>query len=110
MLKGKMSLPETKNEVPQRRTTALIVEGGAMRGAWAAGVLAFLHERGRRQFDLVYAASSGACSAAYFVAGMFEPGLNIWREPACTAVRKVNLLRRQPLIDLAYLVDHVFRK
>ena len=28
--------------------TALIVEGGAMRGAWAAGVLAFLHERGHQ--------------------------------------------------------------
>jgi len=51
-----------------RRKTALIVEGGAMRGAWAAGVLAYLEEHGRRQYDLVYGASSGACSAAYFVA------------------------------------------
>lgn len=90
--------------------SALIVEGGAMRGAWAAGVLAFLHERGWRQFDLVYAASSGACSAAYFVAGMWEPGLNIWRNLAAHAVRKSNVLRRKPIIDLAYLVDHVFRK
>jgi len=47
-----------------RRKTALIVEGGAMRGAWAAGVLAFLQKRGQRQYDFVYAASSGACSAA----------------------------------------------
>jgi predicted patatin/cPLA2 family phospholipase len=88
----------------------LIVEGGAMRGAWAAGVLAFLQERGLHRFDLVYAASSGACSAAYFVAGMWEPGLNIWREHACRVVRKANFLRRKPIIDLAYLVDHVFRK
>ena len=97
-------------EPDNRRTTALIVEGGAMRGAWAAGVLAFLWERGRRQFDRVYAASSGACSAAYFVAGMWEPGLTIWREQACKVVRKTNFLRRKPIIDLAYLVDHVFRK
>jgi predicted acylesterase/phospholipase RssA len=76
-----------------RRTTALIVEGGAMRGAWAAGVLAaFLYEQGRRQYDFVYAASSGACSAAYFVAGMCEPGLSVWRDQACKAVRKSNLL------------------
>ena len=81
-----------------------------MRGAWAAGVLAFLQERGRRQFDLVYAASSGACSAAYFVADMWEPGLAIWRELACNVVRKSNLLRHKPIIDLAYLVDHVIRK
>ena len=93
-----------------RRKTALIVEGGAMRGAWAAGVLGFLHERGRCQYDLVYAASSGALSAAYFVAGMWQPGLAIWHELACKVVRKTNFLRRKPIIDLAYLVDHVFRK
>ncbi len=80
-----------------------------MRGAWAAGVLAYLHERGRRQYDLVYAASSGACSAAYFVADMWDTGLTIWRELACNVVRKSNLLRRKPIIDLAYLVDHVIR-
>jgi predicted patatin/cPLA2 family phospholipase len=81
-----------------------------MRGAWAAGVLGFLYERGRRQYDLVYAASSGALSAAYFVAGMWQPGLAVWRELACNVVRKTNFLRRKPIIDLAYLVDHVFRK
>lgn len=80
-----------------------------MRGVWAAGLLAFLHERGQHQYDLVYAASSGACSAACFVAGMWEPGLAIWRDHACNAVRKTNFLRRKPIIDLAYLVDHVFR-
>jgi predicted patatin/cPLA2 family phospholipase len=104
-------LPMTGNTPAEpRRATALIVEGGAMRGAWAAGVLAFLWERGHRQYDLVYAASSGACSAAYFVAGMWEPGLAIWRELACKVVRKTNFLRRKPIIDLAYLVDHVFRQ
>ena len=92
------------------RKTALIVEGGAMRGAWAAGVLAYLRETGRHQYDLVYAASSGACSAAYFVADMWEPGLEIWRELACNVVRKSNFLRRKPIIDLAYLVDNVMRK
>ena len=59
---------------------------------------------------MVYAASSGACSAAYFVAGMWEPGLVIWREQACKVVRKTNFLRHKPIIDLAYLVDHVFRQ
>ena len=81
-----------------------------MRGAWAAGVLAYLQESGRRQYDLVYAASSGACSAAYFVADMVEPGLAIWRELACNVVRKSNFLRHKPIIDLAYLVDYVMRE
>jgi predicted patatin/cPLA2 family phospholipase len=93
--------------------SALIVEGGAMRGAWAAGVLAYLQECGRRQYDLVYAASSGACSAAYFVADMWGPGLAIWRELACNVVRKSNFLRHalaDDIIHLAYLVDYVIRK
>jgi len=81
-----------------------------MRGAWAAGVLAFLYERGMNRYDMVYAASSGACSAAFFVAGMVEPGLAIWREHACKIIRKTNILRRKPIIDLAYLVDHLFRE
>lgn len=81
-----------------------------MRGAWAAGVLAFLYQRGLCQYDLTYAASSGACSAAYFVAGMWQPGLAIWREHACKVVRKTNFLRHKPVIDIAYLVDHVFRQ
>src|SRR6267142_1753039 len=105
-----MSLMAGNAESEDRRKTALIVEGGAMRGAWAAGVLAFLHERGRRQYDLVYAASSGACSAAYFVAGMWEPALAIWHSHARNVVRKTNFLRHKPIIDLAYLVDHVFRR
>ena len=74
-----------------------------MRGAWAAGVLSFLWERGATQFDRVYAASSGACCAAYFVAGMLEPGLEVWREHVGgrKLLRKTNFLRRKPLIDLA---------
>jgi predicted patatin/cPLA2 family phospholipase len=93
-----------------RHKTALIVEGGAMRGAWAAGVLSYLHESGRRHYDFVYAASSGACSAAYFVAGMWDTGLTIWRELAGNVVRKSKFLHRKPVIDLAYLVDHVMCK
>ena len=72
--------------------------------------LAFLHERGQQRYDFVYAASSGACSAAYFVSGMWGPGLTIWRDQASKAVRKINLLRRKPIVDLAYLVDDVFRR
>jgi predicted patatin/cPLA2 family phospholipase len=41
---------------------------------------------------------------------MWEPGLTIWRKLASKAVRKTNFLRRKPIIDLAYLVDHVFKQ
>src|SRR5882757_2167651 len=98
---------EVQSEASEsRRQTALIVEGGAMRGAWAAGVLAFLHERGEHQYNLVYAASSGACSAAYFVAGMWEPGLTIWREYACKVVRKTNFLLSGSPSEVAHAFLH----
>jgi len=92
------------------RKTALIVEGGAMRGAWAAGVLDYLQEHNRRQYHLVYAASSGACSAAYLVAGQLEPLLALWRKFPGDVIRISNFLRLKPMIDLTYLVDHVMRK
>jgi predicted patatin/cPLA2 family phospholipase len=97
---------------PTPPRTALIVEGGAMRGAWAAGVLGALYEMNHGQFDLVVAGSSGACSAAYFVAGMVKPGLEIWRQHVGDQkmLRRTNWLRFKPMIDLAYLIDYLFQK
>ncbi|MSR65051.1 MAG: patatin family protein [Verrucomicrobiae bacterium] len=104
--------PPNVAQPPQRPKTALIVEGGAMRGAWAAGVLGALHEMGHQHFDLVVAASSGACTAAYFVAGMVQPGLEIWKQHIGDQkmLRKTNWLRFKPFIDLAYLIDNCFKK
>jgi predicted patatin/cPLA2 family phospholipase len=108
---NEMPLPNFGNaDSDVSRKTALIVEGGAMRGAWAAGVLAFLQEHGQRQYDFVYAVSSGAFSAAYFVADMWKPGLAIWRELSHKVIHKSNFLHRKPIVDLAYLVDYVIRR
>jgi len=97
---------------PSRPKTALIVEGGGMRGAWAAGALAALRELQHDPFDLVVAVSSGACSAAYFVADVFERGLSIWTKWVCggRVLHVSNWLRFRPLVDLGYLVDYCFRK
>jgi len=95
-----------------RPRSALIVEGGAMRGAWSAGVLGALGEMNHCQFDLVVAGSSGACSAAYFVAGLVQPGLEIWKQHLGEQklLRRTNWLRFKPMIDLAYLIDYCFKK
>src|SRR5882724_8284687 len=92
--------------------TALIIEGGGMRGAWAAGALAALRESRHDAFDLVVAVSSGACSAAYFVADVFEQGLSIWTKwvGGGRVLRVSNWLHFRPLVDLSYLVDYCFRK
>src|SRR5882724_1749831 len=95
-----------------RPKTALIIEGGEMRGAWAAGALAALRQFQHDPFDLVVAVSSGACSAAYFVADVFERGLSIWTKWVCggRVLRVSNWLHFRPLVDLSYLVDYCFRK
>lgn len=86
-----------------RPKTALIIEGGGVRGAWAAGALAALREFQHDPFDLVVAVSSGACSAAYFVAdnrGMqsYRPGNGPWlrrcREPTPNAAGTTWLANR----------------
>src|ERR1043166_1661260 len=97
------NVPVNDLSAAKRPKTALVVEGGAMRGAWAAGVLGALHEKGHDRFDLVVAASSGACSAAYFVAGMHEPALEIWQRyvDGEKLLRRANWLHFKPMLDLA---------
>ncbi len=58
------------NHVQADRRLALVVEGGAMRGVYTAGPLFALDCVGARSaFDAVYAVSSGANNAAYFLSG-----------------------------------------
>jgi predicted patatin/cPLA2 family phospholipase len=79
-----------------------------MRGAWAAGALGALRQIRKEPFDLVVAVSSGACSAAYFVADVMEQGISLWTTRACSGqvFNKSNLLRFRPLINLDYFVDY----
>jgi predicted patatin/cPLA2 family phospholipase len=85
--------------------TALVVEGGGMRGAYAAGALLGLHEMGVA-FDQVWASSSSACSAAYYVSGCGTEGIRIWQDLVSGGqlIRLRNLLLRRPLMDLDYLI------
>src|SRR4051794_6064259 len=48
--------------------TAIVVEGGAMRGIFSAGVLDGLMQLGLDDFDLAIGTSAGACNLASFVA------------------------------------------
>ncbi|EKP0276380.1 patatin-like phospholipase family protein [Aeromonas sp. A04] len=52
-----------------RRQTALVVEGGAMRGIFAAGVLDAFLAQGRTAFDHCIGVSAGAVNLAAFLAG-----------------------------------------
>ncbi|MDX2093930.1 MAG: patatin family protein [Kofleriaceae bacterium] len=52
-----------------RTDTAIVVEGGAMRGIYAAGVLDVFHEERFHPFTVAIGASAGACNLASHLAG-----------------------------------------
>lgn len=87
--------------------TAIVVEGGAMRGVFAAGVLDGLLELGIADFDLAIGTSAGACNLASFVAGQHGRNLrcyvNIMARRQLFSVRRA--LRGGHYMDLDWLWD-----
>lgn len=70
--------------------TAIVVEGGAMRGIFSAGVLDGLLELGLSDFDLAIGTSAGACNLASFVARQHGRNLRCY----------VNIMARRELFSL----------
>jgi predicted patatin/cPLA2 family phospholipase len=52
-----------------KEKTAIVVEGGAMRGVFAVGALDLFMEKGFHPFDLAIGVSAGACNLASHLAG-----------------------------------------
>ena len=57
--------------------SALVVEGGGMRGIFAAGVLHAFGEAGFDPFDLYIGVSAGACHLASHLAGQYDRNFDI---------------------------------
>ena len=96
----------------------LILQGGGLRGAFAAGACFALGDLGISQFDLAFAVSASVPTLAYFLAGQCREGREVWENYLSTTrlIRYSNLFlgwtddyRHRPLIDLHYLVYQVFR-
>ncbi|HEX6243422.1 MAG TPA: patatin family protein [Polyangiales bacterium] len=72
--------------------TAIVVEGGAMRGIFSAGVLDGMLSLGLDDFDLAIGSSAGACNLASFLARQHERSLrcyvNIMSRPWLFSVRR----------------------
>jgi predicted patatin/cPLA2 family phospholipase len=87
--------------------TAIVVEGGAMRGIFSAGVLDGLLDLGLPPFDLAIGTSAGACNLASFVAGQHGRNLrcytNIMARSELFSVRRA--LRGGHYMDLDWLWD-----
>lgn len=85
---------------------AIVVEGGGLRGAFAAGVLDGLAAVLRRPPEHVFATSSGAPNAAYFTTGQIADGVRIWeqRTHGSQLVDLRNLVRSHPVMKVEELV------
>lgn len=89
---------------------ALIVEGGGMRGAHTCGVLMGLIKEGLHTFDVVSAASAGACTAAYLVSRQFHLYPSIWADHlhGKVFINFRNIRGPKSVMDLDYLIDDLF--
>jgi len=89
---------------------ALAIEGGGMRGSVSAGMALAVHELGMLDaFDAVYGASAGALAAAWLLSSRPQ-GLLGCLDPrfmrAC--IRKTNLLRGRPMVDIERLIEEIY--
>jgi predicted patatin/cPLA2 family phospholipase len=88
--------------------TALVVEGGGLRGAFPAGVLQVLLARfGADAFDGVFAVSSGVFASTFFIADQGAEMEAIWRDRVCghQLVDHRNWFMGKPVLRLDYLID-----
>ncbi len=108
-------LPKAKGN----KKRALLVEGGGMKGAFSGGVLySWTRLIDATYFDLVVGVSSGACSAAYFVASVnpepvhSERAVKVWYKDLSgkQMISLLNPFRGKTLLNQEYLIDFIFRK
>ncbi|NMO90329.1 patatin-like phospholipase family protein [Actinomycetospora sp. TBRC 11914] len=91
----------------------LAVEGGGLRGVVSAAMLCALEDLGfADSFDDVYACSSGAVNAAYFLNGATWFPLNIYFDDLTTKnfLDYRRLYRGKPVMDLDYVYDEVLAR
>lgn len=102
------------NSQPNSRTdgriVALAIEGGGMRGVVSAGMVGALEQLGLlNSFDVVYGASAGAISAAYFVARQARYGTTIFYDNINNRhfIDLRRIFTNAPVLSLEFLLDHV---
>jgi hypothetical protein len=92
---------------PDGRKLALVLEGGAMRGAaLGGGVVALAHLGLTDIFDEVYATSAGAIIGSYFLSHQADLGITIYFDDLTTG-RFINPRRPWKVMDLDYVFDEI---
>lgn len=92
--------------------TAIICHGGAIKAAFAAGVLYSLSKHGIKAADLVMGTSASVPTTCYFVSRQFSLIKDIWEKELGNKkfIKIGNFLKGEPVFDLDYLINIVFKK
>jgi len=72
----------TTDTTPVRSTTALVVEGGAMRGIFASGVLDVFMQQNHNPYDFAIGVSAGATNLSAFITGQRDRNRKVIMELA----------------------------
>ena len=97
---------------PPEPHTALVVEGGAMRGVFSTGVLDAFLEREFNPFDLCFGVSAGATNVAAYLAQMPERNFRVYTDYSLRPefVSVLRFLRGGHLMDLDWLWEITIRE
>lgn len=99
---------KTKNK--DSKKTALVVQGGGMRGVYSMAALMAIEELGlTNAFDIVYGSSAGAINGAYFVANQAKLAVSVYLEDISNK-HFINLLRFNKIADIDFLIDEILSK
>lgn len=102
-----------------KKSQALIVEGGGMKGAFAGGALAAMCKYyPPKNFDLMLGVSAGSCSLAYYATEdekkliSKKTILNIWRDELHKDkfISFKELFKLKRIMKREYIVDEIFRE
>lgn len=95
-----------------RRQTALVVEGSAMRGIFAAGVLDAFLAQGRTAFDHCIGVSAGAVNLAAFLAGQRGRNHSVITDYSCRPefISLARFVRGGHWLDLDWLWEITIRE
>jgi predicted patatin/cPLA2 family phospholipase len=108
---------ETIPYTNKKNASALLVEGGGMRGAFAGGVLHAMCELyPAKNFDILLGVSAGSCSLAYYATEdrrnfySSKSLLDIWRNElhGNQFIALKNIFKGKRILNHNYLIDELF--
>ena len=102
----------TEKPANQSMATALVVEGGALRGVFSTGILDGFLESRFNPFDFYLGVSSGASNLAAYLAEMIGRNKRIYTDYSLRPefIDPVRFLRGGHLMDLDWLWDTTIRE